>query len=179
MNVENHRATGIRDVGQVTLASCQFPNQPRIHRAKCQFSSFRFLPGSFYIFQDPSDFGSGKIGVDDQAGLRCDLLRMAFFLELIAVGGSSSVLPNDGMIERFAGFTIPDNGRFPLIGDADGSDLVGAYAFVNQGFDHDSRLAGPDFVRVMLNPALLGKVLLEFLLGDGDDLPFLVKNNGS
>jgi hypothetical protein len=31
----------------------------------------------------------------------------------------------------------------------------------------------------MLYPSLLGKVLLELLLGYGDDLPFLVKYNGS
>ena len=44
---------------------------------------------------------------------------------LTQVGGTP-VLPDDGVVNGLPGFPVPDHGRFPLIGDADGRDLVRA-----------------------------------------------------
>ena len=50
-----------------------FQMSQRVHRAK---NAKRSLSGegsrTFYIFQQPSDLGGGKIGVDDEAGFAAD-----------------------------------------------------------------------------------------------------------
>ncbi|MPN11366.1 hypothetical protein SDC9_158667 [bioreactor metagenome] len=86
-------------------------------------------------------------------------------------------MPHDGVIYRPAGFPVPEDGGFPLVGDADGE-----YCFrVNVGGVH--RLLQcpffrlPDVQRVVLHPAGLGVDLTKGVLSAGDNLPRLIEQD--
>ena len=77
----------------------------------------------------------------------------------------------------FAGIFIPDNGGFALVGDADGGDISGGESGFLQRLFAGGERGAPDFFRVMFDPAGLREKLLEFLLGGGNYLELVVKNN--
>lgn len=49
----------------------------------------------------------------------------AIALEFLADTFGATVLLDDGIVDRLAGFFFPDNGCLTLIGDADTGDLIG------------------------------------------------------
>ncbi|MNT58838.1 hypothetical protein D3C72_1963020 [compost metagenome] len=90
---------------------------------------------------------------------------MASRLQFGAVVGGAPVLPDDGRMDRRAGGGIPDQGGLALVGDADGRDLGRVQATLLDGLAADLEGGQPDFLAVMLHPAVLREVLLELLLG--------------
>ena len=50
---------------------------------------------------------------------------MALRFELLAESGGAAVLPDDGVIDGFAGGAVPDDGCLALVGDADGGHVAG------------------------------------------------------
>jgi hypothetical protein len=49
---------------------------------------------------------------------------MTVLAKSIADRCRSSVLPNDGIEDRFAGRSVPNNGGFALVGYADGRNVL-------------------------------------------------------
>ena len=66
----------------------------------------------------------GEVGVDEQAGLRLDRLAGAVGFEPLAEVRGAAILPDDRVVDRLAGLAVPDDGRFALVGDADGGDVL-------------------------------------------------------
>ena len=46
---------------------------------------------------------------------------MTLRFELIAKSGGAAILPDNRVVDGLAGCTVPNDGRFALIGDADGT----------------------------------------------------------
>ena len=67
-------------------APCKVPKQPRIHRAKRQFTAARALAGVGDMVEQPFKFRRGKISVRDKSGFLLDETRDA----RIAVSGSNN-----------------------------------------------------------------------------------------
>ena len=59
---------------------------------------------------------------------------------------------------------VPDDGGFPLIGDADRGDLLRRMPASAHGRPHGRERARPDCFRIVLDPAGRGIELREFLL---------------
>lgn len=53
-----------------------------------------------------------------------DVVLQAPALELLAQGGSTAALPDNGIVDGAAGLLIPHDGGLALIGDADGGDFL-------------------------------------------------------
>src|SRR5262249_5760894 len=124
-----------------------------------------------------ANFASGKVGIDDKSGFVLYQFGLAGLFEPFAEIGGAPILPNDCIVNRRAGFALPDNRGFALVGDAEGGDvLAGEFGF-GENIASNLHLGRPDFARVVLNPAGLGKDLLKFFLSDGMDLPAPVKEN--
>ena len=104
---------------------------------------------------------------------------MPVSFELSAVVGCASILPNDGIVERFARVAVPHEGGFALIGDAQRGNGVGAKACCLQHFRKGGALTGPDFSWIVFDPTRLGVDLLECLLGSGYDLAGVIEEYGS
>src|SRR6266496_803774 len=122
------------------------------------------------IVENPAHLAAGKIGVDDEAGFLLHAIGVALLFELIAEVAGSTVLPDDGVVDRIAAAAVPDDGGLALVGDADGGGVARA-AGSFEDFRRDVALARPDFLRVVLDPSGLGKDLAELLLRDVQDVP--------
>src|SRR5690606_9324715 len=116
-----------------------------------------------HAVQYPGDFGSGKIGVQQQTGFFIYPLLAAFFLKFPAIFRRASVLPDNRGINRLAGGFIPDNNCFALIGYADAENTSG---IIQLGQRVAAYFCGnlPDFLGVVFHPAICRIVLSKFLL---------------
>ena len=81
--------------------------------------------------------------------------------ELGTTRGRAPILPNDGPVNGLARAAIPKQRRLALIRNADRPDFgwlhCGRLECARNGAEH----ALPDFLRLVLDPARLGKVLRE------------------
>jgi hypothetical protein len=136
-------------------------------------------PRARHVVQQPPDLARREIGVDEQTGPHLNRLARAIRFEPLAEVRRPAVLPDDGVVNRFAGLAIPDDGRFALIRDADGRDVLRAHLGPPQGFDGDADLRRPDFLRVVLDPPGRRKHLCEFLLGDRANRAVTIEDDGA
>ena len=157
----------------------QLPDEPGIHRAEEQTAFLGHLAGIRHIVQDPLDLGAGKIGIDEEARVLADVVLQALALELLAKGGGAAALPDNGIVDGAAGFLIPHDGGFPLIGDADGGNFLRVDIAFGQYLHHYAVLGGVDLHGVVLHIAGLGVVLGELFLSHGDDILLPVEQNGA
>ena len=179
MDIVEHGAAGVGLVGDMDRAAGELPDQPGVDGAEEQLAFFRPLPGPGGVVQQPFDLGAGEIGVGHKAGLFADGVAVAFGLQLVDDGGGAAALPDDGVGDGLAGGLIPDNGGLPLVGDADGGNILRGDAQLFHGGPGDLQGGGPDLLRVVLHPAGVGEDLAEFLLGSGADVSRMVKKNAA
>src|SRR6185312_145359 len=97
---------------------------------------------------------------------------------MIAVTRRSPVLPNNGIIHRVAGFAVPYNGGFPLVGDAYGANVFPVNAHFGSSLGGYTGLRRPNFRGIVFHPTRLRKNLRKFFLSDRPYLPFVIKDNG-
>jgi hypothetical protein len=83
------------------------------------------------------------------------------------------------VVNRFAGLTIPDDGRFALIRDADGRDVLWPHLGPPERLDRNADLRRPDFLWVVLDPPGRRKHLCEFLLGDRANRAVTIEDDGT
>ena len=157
----------------------ELPDEPAVNGSEAQAAGTGEVAGVLHVFQYPADLCSAEIGVYEEAGLVADLLGEAEGLEGVAVLGGAAVLPYDGVVNRPAGFGVPNDGRLALVGDADGGDFLQGDAGLYDYLAHDGFLAVPDLLRVVLDESWLGEILSEFFLTDGAWSALVVENDGS
>ena len=102
---------------------------------------------------------------------------MALLLEFGAELGGAPILPDNGIVDRLARFPVPDYHRLALVRDADGGNIGGGGACLLDGGLDRPQHAVPDFLRVVLDPAILREVLGELLLSHAHDLARLVEQD--
>ena len=179
MNIEQHGARGIADVGDVALALAQLPGQPGIDGAKSELTALGLLSCARYVIKYPFQLGRREIRIENQAVFFLDDAGMTLLALLRARGFGAPVLPDDGVEDRLAGLAVPDYRGFTLVGDAQGGNV----AWCNAGFLHDlgsgRQLAAPDFHRVVFYPTGLRKDLPELLLCRADDISRMIKDDAA
>ena len=99
--------------------------------------------------------------------------------QLVHDGGRAAALPDDGVVHRAAGGTLPQDGGLALVGDADARNVAGVHAALGDHLVHHAVLAGPDLHGVMLYPALMRVDLLKFPLLHTEDVLLVVKEDGT
>ena len=161
------------------LAAGQLPDEPRLHRAEQQVAALGTRTHAGHVVQDPLELCGREVGVDDQPGLLPDQVGQAAGLQLVAVLACAAALPDNGVVDRLAGVTVPDDGRLALVRDADGGDVLRRRADLVHGRQRHAELGRPDLVGVMLDPAGLGEILGELLLRDAAHLAPGVKKDAA
>ena len=96
---------------------------------------------------------------------------MAFAAEPLAEIGGAAILPDDCVVDGFAGLAIPYDRGLALVGDADGSHVAGPRAGLGQSFERNGDLRRRDLLGIVLDPSGLRKDLFELALGDGANAP--------
>ena len=61
----------------MTRSAGKVPYQPRVDGAEREFATERTIARTRYVVEQPLQLRTGKVGVDDEAGLALDPLRMA------------------------------------------------------------------------------------------------------
>ena len=179
MDVIKAGATGICGIGSVHCPIGQPPDQKAVNGAKTQLTSGGAITCTFDAIQNPAQFCGGEIGVEQQAGLRGDRLFMSASFQNAADICGASVLPDDGVMDRFAGGAVPDDGRFTLIGDTDGKWCCALFCCCgNHGTRHVQR-GIPYRLGIMFDPSVLRKDLREFSALLRQNGAVLVKQNGT
>jgi hypothetical protein len=177
MDVIEHGARGIGGVGHMGSTTGQLPDQKAIHRAKQQFPPPRFVARALDMVQNPFQLGAREIGIGQQAGPFDDNLIIARFAQAAAKIGGATVLPDNRIVDRLPGRSVPNQCGFALIGDADCDDVIWPKARLFNRCTACARGGRPQIGRVMLDPAGIGEMLRELFLRCGDDPHRTVKND--
>ena len=175
VDIEQHGAAGVGIIRHV--GASQPPDEPRLHRAEQQLALLRPLSCAGHVVQYPADLGGGEIGVDQQSGGGLYPLAESPALQLLAQLRRAAALPHDGVVHRLAGSLVPDDGGFPLVGDADTGD--GANGQSGNGVRRRLGLGTPDLHGVVLHPTGAGIVLGKRVLTPAHDIPLSVEYDGA
>ena len=143
LDVEEHRARRVADVGDVPLSAGQLPDEPGVDRAERQLARRGAGAGAGHVVENPADLAAREVGVDEQPGLLLDQRPGAVRLQPLAEVRGPPILPDDGVVDRLAGLAIPDDGRLALVGDADGGDVLGRQTRAPERLDGDADLRSP------------------------------------
>jgi len=162
----------------VAVAPRQVPDEPAVHGAEGEFAVFGPLPSPVHVVEEPLDLGAGEVGVQNQPCFLLEQIQVALILEAVADVGRAAILPDDGVVDRFAGLAVPDNRRLSLVGNADSGDVRRAHPRSTECFGGRPDLRGPNLVGVMFDPARIGINLFKLFLRNGLDLSALGEENG-
>ena len=165
VDVEQHRPRRVAHVGDVFAPARELPHEPRVDGAKRQSSDGGTFACAGHVVEQPADLAGREVRIDQQAGLLLHQWARSVRLQALAERRRPSVLPDDGVVNGFAGVAVPHHGGLALIRDADGGDVRGAEPRASEGFDRHADLRRPDLARVVFHPAGLREDLRELLLG--------------
>src|SRR5215510_192334 len=121
------------------------------------------------MIENPTQFQRAEVGSQGQTSCRAEAVLTTLPSEFCDVSRDAHILPDNRIVNRFTGFPVPNKGGFALIGDANGGQITRTQAALLHSFCNDFLRALPDFFRVMLHPARLGKDLLMFFLRDSNN----------
>ena len=165
VDVEQQRAAGVADVGDVLLAAGQPPDQEAVHGAEQDLAAGGAGAQAIERVEQVLDLGAGEIRVDHQAGLLAECRLVPVGLQAVADRRGHAALPDDGVGHRLAGGLLPQDGGLALIGDADGREVGGGDAGFGEHVPRRLQLRGPDRLRIVLDMPGAGEDLRELLLG--------------
>ena len=174
MDVKQHGTRGVGVIGHMDTALSHFPDKPRINRTKQQFTTTRTLARAFHMVEDPLHFGAREVRVNHQTGVVTNVLFHAIAFEMLADLGGTTALPDNGVIDRLAGFFFPDNSGFTLVRNTDSCNLIGTDIGFRQHFYQRGALGGPDFHWVVFYPAWFWVDLLKFALRHANDIGIVI-----
>ena len=152
--------------------------QPGIDRAEPQVAGFGKGTGAADIIEKPFRLCSREVRVEQQARPFAEQRFQALVSHFVADRCGTSVLPDDG-VGDWAAVAVPEERGLALIRDADRGYIVRGCLCLLQRFLSGRQLRLPDLLRVVFNPARLRVYLLERLLGGGNGVPRMVKQDGA
>src|SRR5947209_8618777 len=147
MDIVEHGAGSITDVGGVEFALGQLPDEPCVDRAERQLAGVGESAGTGYVVEDPRDFCSGEVCIDKQSRALLNQRLATVSAQALAEIGGAAVLPDDRVVHRHAAFAVPDDCRLALIGDADGGNVSWAGSQFVESFHSDRDLLGGELLR--------------------------------
>ena len=125
VNVEKQRACRVGYVGGVHLTACQTIDKEAIHRAEAKLAALGARAKPLVVIQHPLKLGGGEVRVNGKSRFLADHRFKSLCAQLVAILCRAAALPDDGGANGLARFSIPQDGGLALIGDADGSDILG------------------------------------------------------
>lgn len=158
-------------------ASCQISHA--IHGAECQFTTLGLRACVAHVIEQPLQLGAGEIRIYEQPGLRLNGLRPALRAQGCAQGLLAAILPDNGVVDGLPGLAIPQHGGFTLIGNANGTDVLGRQARFLKSFASSGKLCIPDFDRIVLDPARARIDLPKLSLRKRNDVASRIENNAA
>ena len=106
----------------------ELPNQIAVHGPKQQVAPRRTFSRPVHMRQQPMQLGGGKIRIQQKAGLLRDFSLISLCAQTITKRRCAPILPHNCPMDWRAGFAVPHQGCFTLVGNADGRDIFGCAA---------------------------------------------------
>jgi hypothetical protein len=100
-------------------------------------------------------------------------------LQAFAEVGSAAVLPDQRVVYGHAGFAVPQEGGFALVGDADGGNVFRLRVGLGHCFQGNRDLRRRNLLGIVLHPAGLGKDLIELALGDRSQFSVVIEQQSA
>ena len=157
----------------------ELPHKPGVHRSKQKFAAPRPVPRPLDMIENPLDFGAGKIGVRHEARRFPDVPSKPARNKLVHDGRGTPALPDNRVVDGPPRRLVPDHGGFPLVGNADGGNVFDGNVELGDKLHHHRILGRINLQRIMLDPALAGIDLGEFLLDHSGKVQLAVKQYGA
>jgi hypothetical protein len=178
-HIEHQSARRVAHIGGVHRAAGQLPHQPGVDGAEGELAACRCGTCAGHVVEDPLELRAGKIRVEDQPGLVAERLFEALFAQRRAGRLGTPVLPDDGVVDRFAGLAIPHDRGLALVRDADRCHVTRRHAGLGQRLLRGRELRGPDLLRIVFDPARLRIDLAELALRHRDDAALAVEHDAA
>ena len=159
----------------MNLSAGQIPDEPSVNGSEKQIAAFCECLRFGDILQNPADFCCGEIGINQKPCFFADFFGVALLLQRITIGCGSSALPDNGIINRLSWLLIPDNCCLPLIGNADGCNILRRHTGLIHSLRHHTLNTLPDFHRIMFHPPRIRKNLSKLFLRHADNSASMVK----
>src|ERR1700683_472247 len=119
MDVVQQRTRRVCGVGGMHFAAGETPQEIRVDSAKSEFAARCRIARICGVIQEPREFSSGKIRIEQQSGLGYDERFVTVCLQLRACIGGSPVLPYDCAMHSMPAGALPQQRGFALIGYSD------------------------------------------------------------
>ena len=175
VDVVEHRAARVGDVGRMHEPAREHPDEPGVDGAEEQLARLRAFAGARDVPEDPRDLARREVRVRDQAGLRPDApADLGGPADLVDDGRRAPALPHDGVVDRLPRGGVPDDGGLALVVDADRVDLRGGEVVFVEELGERPDLREEDVLRVVLDPSRMREDLLERPLHAVDHAPLAV-----
>ncbi len=143
MDIEQHRAAGIRDIGNVARAAREPPDEKGIHGAEGEFAALRPRPRAGNVVEQPANLGRGKIGVNHEARFLADRFCQPGGTQGVAIGRGTAVLPDNRGGDWATRGSLPDQCRLALVRDPQRGESPPPSRLLLQGFPVPRRVATP------------------------------------
>src|SRR3974390_2408710 len=104
------------------FAAGQAPEQISVDCAESELAARRLVGRAGYVFQQPGEFGAGKIRIENKPGLGSEFWLVPFGFQLRAQISGAAVLPDDGTMQRTTARPLPQQCGFRLFVDAEGGN---------------------------------------------------------
>ena len=144
IEIEQHRAGGVRVVGRVDPPVGELPDEPRVDRAERELAGWERRAR-----EQPLELAGREVGVGHEPGARAHEVAG----QLGATLGRPPILPDDRARDRSRGAALPQHGRLALVRDPDRLQLLRGDARRCDGVARGLDDAAPDLVGIVLDPA--------------------------
>ena len=88
-----------------------------VHRAKTEIARACLLSCTRDVLQEPGDFRTTEIGVQYEPCSFANAGLESLLFQRIALSSGAAVLPDDRIVDGASALSLPEQGRFSLIGN--------------------------------------------------------------
>lgn len=105
-------------------AAIELVDEPSVDSAKGEAALLVGLLDSLDVLNEPKELNTARVGGERKTAEVLDGISAILGLEVADNGLGTGIGPDDGVVERLAGFVVPNKSGLALVGNADGADVV-------------------------------------------------------
>ncbi len=164
LDIVDQRSRGIGSVGHMAATAGEAIDQETVDRAEADFALHGFFAKAADAVEKPFQLRAGKVGVEQQTSLFGKERLQSPSFQILANWCSTAILPDNGPMHGLACITVPQHGRFALVGDADRLDIGSGDTGIGKRQPNCFKHAFPDILGIVFDPAGGWEMLRKFSL---------------
>ncbi len=162
-----------------TRSSREPPDQPGVDVAEERIAALGRLACAGDIIENPSNLRPGEVRCQWKTHFLTETVLAPVLRESVTDLFCARVLPDDGVVVRFASLSIPDDRGLTLVGDPHPSEIAGPHVRCSHSSTDDLFCSLPNLKRIVLDPSRLRVDLFVFLLCHTDRAALAIENHAT